>query len=364
MQPALKIYEMNLARQSSPEDLLHVTFYSPQQQQGIEGILLVLHDVGEHADSYRQMAKEALVPAGYAVVVPDLPGFGQSIEKPGVSSISACIDALETCVQMLRKNTKSIPLFLMGHGMGASVALSYLMQNQQGESAAQSIFHAVILTSPWLGLPFELPELFWKGLGFLGKLFPQMTFKMRRPAELLTNDRKAVMDREQDKFVHNRLSLSFYHELWLNSQHLVEKASRLPLPLLLMYGTQEKLVSLEQIEALAARLPQYMNAIAWPDFLHDLHQMEGKEAVFQTLLEYMGLCLKRGLHPIEVSAEPEVVDETELGTLTAVTEGEEAVEFSETNEGDSEIELNLPPDDRIESGADDTSETVLPNFMA
>ncbi len=82
-QPALRIYEMDIPRRDKPEQTFHVTFYSPNENAALRACVIAIHGTGENANRYRLMAKEALVPAGIILVVPDLPGYGQTRAKPG-----------------------------------------------------------------------------------------------------------------------------------------------------------------------------------------------------------------------------------------------------------------------------------------
>ena len=300
MEPALKIYEMDLPLRANPEESCHVTFYSPQKTAGLRGLIILFHDLADHAGRYRTLAKDVLIPAGFSLVIPDLPGFGLSAASAPTSTMGSCMDTIATCVDLLTRETRRVPLFAMGQGMGGNLLLNYLLElSAEDPDLPARIFHAAVVTSPFLARNSPYPD-FWRSiLEFWGRLFPSTKKKLRLDPETLTDDRYVLLDREQDRQIVSRIQLNLYTELLRSGARCTQEAATLALPLLLMYGEAESLVSRTAIRELAGRLPEYMNVIAWPQGRHELFAMQEREPVQRALLEYLGLCLKRGLRPIE-----------------------------------------------------------------
>lgn len=324
MQPALKIYEMALAQ--GDKGNLHVTLYSPPERARLKGIVLLVHQYGENADRYRIFAKEALVPAGYALMVPDLPGCGQSWGAPGQCQLEEALEALELCQDLLAQQTRELPRFLFGHGTGALMALEYLLTRP----ASQSFYHAVLISSPYLRQRREPSDLRFKLWDLLAKVLPSRTCRLRLPADCLTDDRRVLMDREQDNYVHDRCSCGLRVRLHELGARLAQEAPGLPLPLLMMYGGAEQWLSLPSLRDFARQLPEYMNSIEWPHFLFDLHNMQDRRSYFDTVIEYLELCLQRGLQVIPQAREAAA----EQLPADAVGESEEA--FAEGSEAGPE----------------------------
>lgn len=326
-QPALRIYEMDIPRRDKPEQTFHVTFYSPNENAALRACVIAIHGTGENANRYRLMAKEALVPAGIILVVPDLPGYGQTSGKAGVSSADAALGVIDETVQLISEQTKGLPIFLYGHSMGGNLALNYLLNQEEhvaedGTSTfvanPHNVFHAAIISSPWLKLARRTPDFLMKVIRFIGGLFPNATTSSRLKLERLCNDHKVLQDREQDKFCNGRISYKMLADMWASGQRALDHAQNIHLPLLLMYGSADQIVSPTAIEELANKLPPYMNSVRFDEFMHEIHNMQERDAVYETMLEFIQLCLQRGNVPVPArpqptAAEPIQVVETEEG---------------------------------------------------
>ena len=83
--------------------------------------VVLLHDLFEDRRSF-----DGLVPAlagRYRLVAPDLPGFGES-EKPPPSAYPYTVEAFAESVADVLAALRSAPATLVGHGLGAAVALT------------------------------------------------------------------------------------------------------------------------------------------------------------------------------------------------------------------------------------------------
>lgn len=338
-QPALRIYEMDIPRRDKPESTFHVTFYSPNENATLRGCVIVVHGLDENANRYRSMAKEALVPAGFTLVVPDLPGFGQTPGPRGVSTEEACLEVIDQTVEMMKTQTKGMPIFLYGHSMGGNLALNYLLNKEERIEADGSVsfvanpdnvFHAAIISSPWLKLQRKLPDFLMKIIRFLGGILPKATISNGLKMEQLCNDHKLLQDREQDKLCHGRISFKLLADIWQAGLRALQYGQNLHLPLLLMYGSADQIVSPDAIESLAGKLPTYMNSVRFDGFMHEIHNMQERDAVYETMLEFLYLCLKRGNVPVKMAAQAPVSPRASVVDIP-VADVEEDVETAESD---------------------------------
>lgn len=302
-QPALRIYEMDLPRKDLPEQNFHLTIYSPNESAKLRGIVILIHGLGENANRYRLMAKEAMVPSGYTLVVPDLPGHGQTPGPAGVASVESCLAVIEETLQLIARQTKGLPVFLYGHSMGGNLLLNYLLDKEERSGASgEGEYHyrgdlpirGVVVSSPCLATYKKYPVFLIKILRFLGGLSEKLTVNSRIKLEQLCDDHKVLQDREQDKLCHHRVGMKLFSDLWASGKRAEADAHKLHVPLLLMYGSEDTLVSLEAIEGLAERLPKHMSRVSFEGFLHEVHNMVERDLVYDTVLEFMSLCMQRG----------------------------------------------------------------------
>jgi pimeloyl-ACP methyl ester carboxylesterase len=80
------------------------------------GVLVLLHGLGSDHSGLSEVAGRI---TGRTVVVPDLPGFGDSAPLPGVHSLAGYADFVEA----LRRHLGAATVDLAGHSLGASIAL-------------------------------------------------------------------------------------------------------------------------------------------------------------------------------------------------------------------------------------------------
>jgi len=87
-----------------------------------KGVVLALHGFGEHRGIFFALAPH-LAEAGYAVYAYDQRGFGTTVTRgfwPGIDRLTG--DAREAW-RLLRQRYPDIPVHLLGHSMGAAVAI-------------------------------------------------------------------------------------------------------------------------------------------------------------------------------------------------------------------------------------------------
>lgn len=96
------------------------------RDEGSGDAILILHGWGSRSDSWHDVQKD-LVSYGYRVLVPDLPGFGQTSEPPSTWS-------LKEYSQFVRDFTQHVGLkhfTLLGHSFGGRIAVDYTLRYQE-----------------------------------------------------------------------------------------------------------------------------------------------------------------------------------------------------------------------------------------
>lgn len=87
---------------------------------------LILHGWGSNSDRWIQVA-EKISEKGYKVIVPDLPGFGQSQLPPTPWSINNYINWLEELIKELRLKD----FYLLGHSFGGALSSKVAVKHVQ-----------------------------------------------------------------------------------------------------------------------------------------------------------------------------------------------------------------------------------------
>ncbi len=88
-------------------------------------VLLVAHGYGEHSGRYGNLISY-FVPRGYAIYAPDHRGHGKSGgERVAVESFFDYVGDLKMLFDIAHAEQPSLPIYLLGHSMGAMIATAY-----------------------------------------------------------------------------------------------------------------------------------------------------------------------------------------------------------------------------------------------
>jgi alpha-beta hydrolase superfamily lysophospholipase len=92
-------------------------------------LVLLLHSLGEHSGSYEAMTTR-LKAAGYGVIRFDFRGHGRSDGPRGdVQDFQDYLRDTDAVVERAHRDFPGLPLFLVGHSMGALVAACYAVEH-------------------------------------------------------------------------------------------------------------------------------------------------------------------------------------------------------------------------------------------
>lgn len=192
-----------------------------------KGIVIITHGIALHSIYYRKMA-ELLNQSGYAVVLYDVRGHGKSQGKRGdIKSVFQFTSDLNELVVYTKKNNEHLPVYLLGHSMGGIITKVYatLYDNFDG---------SLILSSPnnsqRLGLFGLLPT------ALFGSLKIKTDFSDPRLSHFPASDN---VDPYALKYFTYRLIIQ---TLKKGTQHIEKNISKYNKPVLIMHGSDDKLV--------------------------------------------------------------------------------------------------------------------------
>jgi acylglycerol lipase len=244
-------------------------------------VICIIHGFGEHIGRYESLST-FLTEKGHAVMGMDLRGHGRSGGKRGyIKSVEVLLSDIGELMIEARKNYLDLPLFLFGHCLGGTLAVTYLLKHKSNELAG------AILSSPMFRLAFEPPR--WKiRLGnFLNLLIPRFTL----PADLdpmeLSSDAEISKAYIEDPLVHNSISYSLYKMSVDNGVLAIKNASMVSLPTLVYHGSDDKLTSCIASREFAANGGRNISLRIWENMKHETHNEWGKEDVLNDLNDWI-----------------------------------------------------------------------------
>lgn len=235
----------------------------PQSRKPILGIV---HGLGEHSGRYPPVANY-FVRHGFHVVSYDHRGHGQTGGKmPPFETLKNDIQYL--CNYADRHD--HAPLILYGQSLGAALVLKFLASSSPTKVANNNIVCA-IASSPLL-VPTTNPPR-WKI--FVGErllpFFPNLQLPHGLKAHDLTHDPQIVNQFRHDPLVSPTVSITLGHSMLASGRELLESLTPLPIPLLLMHGSEDRITSAKATEQLAAKLVEKCSLKIWDGLYHELH---------------------------------------------------------------------------------------------
>lgn len=278
----MKTYE--LSWQDKQGIKFHVQGWEPATRP--KAVVGLIHGLGEHVGRYASIAGP-LTRAGYCLAGYDLRGHGRSGGPRGhTPSYDALLDDMAVFLGQIKKRYPKLPVFLYGHSLGGNLVLNFCLRRKPDVRGA-------IVTAPWLKLAFEPPA--WKvALGrLLDPIMPGFTQKSGLKTEALSRDPQVVEQYRDDPLVHGLVSARLYVGSHAAGRWALEHAAEFPLPLLVMQGTEDRLISLEASHEFAVRAGKRATWRAWEGLYHEIHNEAESGRVMSTMISWMNATLRK-----------------------------------------------------------------------
>ena len=244
------------------------------------GVVCLVHGLGEHSGRYSHLAA-VLTKAGYALQAFDLRGHGNSEGRRGhAPSWEVLLDDISLSLTQAEARFPDAPLFLYGHSLGATLALTYCMSRP-------SQLAGVIATGPLLRPAIQLPA----GKMALGRmmyhLWPTFSLNNELDPTGISRDQNVVRAYVDDPHVHDRISARLGLDMLQAGEWASQHGENLKLPLLLMYGSADPLCSPQAIQKFGERANHDCTCKAWDGLYHEIHNEPEQHEVFRTVIEWL-----------------------------------------------------------------------------
>jgi acylglycerol lipase len=206
-----------------------------QPETECKAILLVVHGLAEHSGRYMNVVNH-FVPLGYAVYGLDHIGHGKSEgTRVYVDHFADYTVTLKLYFDLIRLEHPDKPIFLVGHSMGGLIGAVYLLEHQD-ELAGAVLSGALVKMSDDIS-PMVI---------FMGKLLSTLTPKAgltALDAKGVSRDPAVVQAYVNDPLVYTgKMTARLAAELLKAVQRVQTEAAKITLPLLIVQGSEDKLV--------------------------------------------------------------------------------------------------------------------------
>ncbi len=246
-----------------------------------KAIILVAHGLGEHINRYTNLVNN-VIPRNYAVYGLDHRGHGKS-EGPRcyIDRFQIYIDDLKTFADMVCKENPGLKTILLGHSMGGLIATCYAEQHQDE-------LCCLVVSAPLLAPGDSVAPATITMAKILSVLTPRLGVQTL-DSTYLSHDRAVVEAYDRDPLVYRgKITARLGSEMFTTMFRVQQGMPALKIPLLIMQGTGDKLVSPEGAKLLHTRAGSADRTLKMYDgFYHELFNEPDREKVFADLVPWL-----------------------------------------------------------------------------
>jgi alpha-beta hydrolase superfamily lysophospholipase len=199
-------------------------------------VVVFTHGQGDWSDRYRHVAR-AFNARGFAMYAYDLRGHGVSEGPRGhTPSYDAFLDDLRLVYEWASQENPGRKLFLYGHSLGGQITLNFALRRKPEVTG-------VIATGPWLRLAFD-PPAFLVALGrVMNSVYPAFSQSNGIVPGQLSHDQAWIDTLHDPQQYHTRITAREYFAATNAAAYALQHAAELSLPLLLMHGQADPIIS-------------------------------------------------------------------------------------------------------------------------
>lgn len=202
----------------------------------VKGVVAIAHGLHEHSARYEYVA-ERLVAAGYPVYAIDHAGHGRSDGKRGdLSPLSDVVDGIDKLITLAGERHPGVPRFLLGHSAGGLFALQYATGSPQEE------LRGLILSAPAVDISIvtKAQRSIMKVLARVAPRLPVVPLD----SNLVSRDPDVVHYHATNPLmVRGKARARTVYEGVIGADSIPTRLARLKLPVLVLTGTEDKLVA-------------------------------------------------------------------------------------------------------------------------
>ncbi|HZW23474.1 alpha/beta fold hydrolase [Noviherbaspirillum sp.] len=262
------------------ERTIHI--WEPAQPRAV---ILAIHGGMAHAGDY-------VTPAlwfreqGIATVSYDMCGHDgkKRVDIPGFHSF---LDDGELFLQWVKRNYPGLPVFVMGHSMGALIATRLGLDRIARDASIKGF----ILSSPYYVNAIKVPAVLIKLSSVLARLFPAAKVPLESLTHVLTHDTvitKRHYEDEKDNIRATEVSFRFAKALQSAQEGLAERMPAWRYPTFAVVAGDDKLADASASEAMLKSIdPSLLEYHFYPENYHENFNELNRGKIFADILRWM-----------------------------------------------------------------------------
>jgi len=281
---------MTLSQSTQSEHFFHgerdfrIVYQISEPASFAKAVVVLVHGNSEHMGRYAHVVS-ALTARGFTVFNHDHRGHGKSAGVRGdVEDFGFFISDLRKLVELAREQNPDLPLFMVAHSLGGLIALTYALENE-------STLSGLVLMSPALEFGADVSPLLKRLAGVIARAAPLLpiTPSNKQPDSVLSRDPEIQRLFDADPLCYSGdVRARYGFELLKAAERVRNRGRKLQLPVLLEYGTDDRLVNPRASKALFERLTTPdKTLLEWKDARHELFNELEKVEVIESVVAWL-----------------------------------------------------------------------------
>lgn len=247
---------------------LNMPIYLWTPRQKPKGVLLAMHGLAMHGQSFSELAK-MLAEEGFIVYASDMRGYGRLTKeyahefcdtkdcKHKVNYVKSADDLLKLA-DRLKSEYKGLPLYMLGESMGADMAIRIASQRPE-------LADGLVLSSPAIRTHYFIDSNTVKNLPIAMTNFRKQLDIMPYVRKYASKDPRIVSEMLADPLIKRKMSSQ---DLYASRKYINDTLSYVPnissnKPILVLQDRDDKVVRADAIVLLMSRLKSSDQQVCW-----------------------------------------------------------------------------------------------------
>ena len=215
---------------------------------GARFIIIALHGFNDYSNFIREPA-QFFTEHRAALYAYDQRGFGKAPVRGFWGSFEAMAQDLKTLIQLMKQKHPDLPIYLLGHSMGAAV----IIQAMTGE--AQPGVSGAILAAPAVWASTTMPFYQYASLWLVAHTIPWYTVTGEILERIACSNKTALRELGRDPLVIKETRFDAVYGLQNLMDAAYEAADRYTLKTLVLYGQHDEIIPSEPVLDVFQRFP-------------------------------------------------------------------------------------------------------------
>lgn len=226
-------------------------YYQKWVPSSYKKVMVFQHGFGEHSGRYGHLI-DALNGEGFAFYGLDSRGHGHTEGKRGhVDQFQQLVDDLADLIRIAKEETKQEKIVLLGHSLGGIIVLQYTLQGTNQEN-----LQCLVVSSGGLKIQMDAEKKIKLGIAkMLARIAPAKTLPANLDLKYLSHDLSEVEAYQKDPLVHGMISFQMAVNTVSLGEVIYDKASHISIPIYILHGTGDGIVSCEGSRILYEKIP-------------------------------------------------------------------------------------------------------------